>query len=89
MHETLATLSTSHEPEPNRTLEATPVFRVGPDERGHRHMVHSHDGSVVAFPSGGRRPMTKAARTVGGRRRDHVRRNCYKTWDRLKKERAY
>ena len=89
MHETIATLPTSHESKSDRALEALAVVCVGRDERGHRHIVHSYDGGVVAFLCGRWRPVTKVVRVDGGRRHAHVCLTCYKAWERRSKEGAH
>lgn len=63
-------------------LERLSVVCVGPDVRGHRHIVHSHHGGVVAFLCGRWQPDANVVRVEDRRRHMHVCLPCYKAWER-------
>ena len=69
-------------------LLAMSLVCVGRDERGHRHIVHSHNGGIVAFLCGRWRPESKVLRLEGSRRHMHTCRTCSTTWERTRKEQA-
>lgn len=63
-------------------VEANSVVCVGADERGHRHIVQTHQGGIVAFLCGRWRPASSVVPVEGGRRHMNLCFTCYKAWER-------
>ena len=73
---------------PEERLPAMSVVCVGCDERGHRHIVHSHQGGIAAFLCGRWRSAAQVVRVEGGRRHAYVCHTCYQAWKRWNKEQS-
>jgi hypothetical protein len=75
-------------PNQDVAIQALSVVCIGPDVRGHRHIVHSHHGGIVTFLCGRWRPEADVVRLETSRRHPHTCHTCGKAWERLNKERA-